>query len=82
MYLLFLEYHRERSLDLSYINDLPDAVKHSNVQLFADDCVLYKQINSINDAHKVAIRFRLYLYLNSHWNNLPEIIISYSLIII
>jgi len=36
-----------------FINDLPDTVKHSNVHLFADDCILYKQINSINGAQNL-----------------------------
>jgi hypothetical protein len=31
-----------------FINDLPDCV-HSNVRLFADDCVLYRQIQSQSD---------------------------------
>ena len=34
---------------LSYINDLPKSVKHSHVRLFADDCVLYRQVKSESD---------------------------------
>ena len=37
-------------LFLIYINDLPDNL-HSTVRLFADDCVLYKNIKSSQDAH-------------------------------
>ena len=37
-------------LFLCHINDLPDAVK-STVRLFADDCLLYRPINSIKDHH-------------------------------
>ena len=37
-------------LFLCHINDLPDAVK-STVPLFADDCLLYRPINSIKDHH-------------------------------
>jgi hypothetical protein len=36
-------------LFLLYINDLPDSVKHCQVRLFADDCVLYMQIRSQAD---------------------------------
>ena len=35
-------------LFLLYINDLPENVK-ANVKLFADDCLLYKEINNISD---------------------------------
>ena len=35
-------------LFLCHINDLPDSVT-SQVRLFADDCLLYRQINSAND---------------------------------
>lgn len=37
-------------LFLAYINDLPSSIKHSNIRLFADDCVLYKQILSPSDS--------------------------------
>ena len=37
---------------LCHINDLPDAVK-SSVRLFADDCLLYREINSQNDHNKL-----------------------------
>ena len=36
-------------LFLAFINDLPKAVQHSKVRLFADDCVLYRQITSDTD---------------------------------
>ena len=36
-------------LFLVFINDLPDSVS-SNVKLFADDCLLYRTINSIHDS--------------------------------
>ena len=39
-------------LFLCHINDLPDAVK-SSVRLFADDCLLYREINSQNDHNKL-----------------------------
>ena len=36
-------------LFLHYINDLPDSVR-SSCRLFADDCVIYKEISSARDA--------------------------------
>ena len=36
-------------LFLAYINDLPECVRSSS-KLFADDCVLYRTINSVEDA--------------------------------
>ena len=36
-------------LFLVYINDLPECISNSTVQLFADDCILYWQINSTAD---------------------------------
>ena len=40
-------------LFLVYINDLPDVIKYSHVRLFADDCILYKQVLSTSDAQKL-----------------------------
>ena len=39
-------------LFLCHINDLPDAVQ-STVRLFADDCLLYREINNQEDHHKL-----------------------------
>ena len=36
---------------LIFINDLPEYVSASNVRLFADDCVLYRQIRNQEDAN-------------------------------
>ena len=33
-----------------YINDLPEVIKHSTIRLFADDCILYRQIKYTEDA--------------------------------
>jgi hypothetical protein len=38
-------------LFLLYINDLPEYTESSNVRLFADDCVIYKQIATDRDNH-------------------------------
>ena len=41
-------------LFLLYINDLPKYISPESVaRLFADDCVLYRRINSEEDAHKL-----------------------------
>ena len=37
------------SLFLLYIDDIVDIVKHSNIRLFVDDTLLYKNINNIDD---------------------------------
>ena len=37
-------------LFLVYINDLPDSISHSTLRLFADDCLLYKTIQSSQDS--------------------------------
>ena len=36
-------------LFLAFINDLPKAARNSQVRLFADDCVLYRQVTSEDD---------------------------------
>ena len=40
-------------LFLVYINDLPECIKYSKVWLFADDCILYRQIDSQPDCKKL-----------------------------
>ena len=37
-------------LFLVYINDFNEYLQHSTLRLFADDSIIYKQINSISDA--------------------------------
>ena len=37
-------------LFLAFINDLPEVTKHSDARLFADDCLLYRQISSRHDS--------------------------------
>jgi hypothetical protein len=37
-------------LFLLYINDLPNCIMHSKIRLFADDCVIYRDIASKEDA--------------------------------
>jgi hypothetical protein len=38
---------------LVYINDIADNIQHSTVRLFADDCLLYRNIKSIEDTIKL-----------------------------
>lgn len=35
-----------------YINDLPTVI-NSTIRMFADDCILYRTINCINDSHRL-----------------------------
>jgi hypothetical protein len=51
-------------LFLCHINDLPDVVK-SSVRLFADDCLLYREINSQNDHNKLQKTLKI-------WKNGPK----------
>ena len=37
-------------LFLAFINDLPEVTKNSDARLFADDCLLYRQISSRHDS--------------------------------
>jgi len=50
-------------LFLTFINDLPDVVM-SQVRLFADDCLLYRTIKTIDDQ----IRLQDDLYALQHWS--------------
>ena len=38
---------------LLYINDIGDNLNHSTIQLFADDCLLYKTISNQDDADRL-----------------------------
>ena len=38
-----------------YINDIIDNIHYSNIRLFADDIILYKQVSSVNDANRLQI---------------------------
>ena len=42
-------------LFLIYINDFADYIKHSTLRLFADDSIIYKNINNLYDAHKLQL---------------------------
>ena len=44
-------------LFLIFINDLPDNIR-SSVRLFADDCVLYRNIHSIQDCFNDCVLYR------------------------
>ena len=37
-------------LFLIYINNLPDCVNHSPMRMFADDCITYRHVQSLEDA--------------------------------
>ena len=40
-------------LFLAFINDLPDAVSHSDPHLFADDCLIYRLVKTDDDARRL-----------------------------
>ncbi|MCG8035005.1 MAG: reverse transcriptase family protein, partial [Candidatus Thiodiazotropha taylori] len=40
-------------LFLAFINDLPEAVNHSDPRLFADDCLLFRLVRTEDDARKL-----------------------------
>ena len=40
-------------LFIIYINDVIENIKHSNILLFADDIVLYKEISAVRDAQQL-----------------------------
>ena len=40
-------------LFLAFINDLPDAVNHSDPRLFADECLLYRPVKTDDDARRL-----------------------------
>jgi hypothetical protein len=52
---------------LMFINDLPEYVHHSSVRLFADDCVLYRNIQSNSDIGKLQEDLDNLLKWESDW---------------
>ena len=52
---------------LLFINDLPEYVHHSSVRLFADDCVLYRKIQSNSDIIKLQEDLNSLLQWESDW---------------
>ena len=55
-------------LFLLYINDLPDYLQHgSNVNLFADDSILYRTVNSKEDAEKLQNDLRCLQKWENDW---------------
>ena len=43
----------EPVLFLIFINNLPDNIKKSDIHLFADDCILYRTIQTPNDCNEL-----------------------------
>lgn len=52
---------------LLFINDLPEYVHHSNVRLFADDCVLYRNICTNTDTVKLQEQLNSLLQWETGW---------------
>ena len=42
-------------LFLIYINDLPEYLEHSKLRLFADDSIIYREIKTQDDCHKLQL---------------------------
>ena len=53
-------------LFLVYINDLPECISNSTVQLFADDCILYRQ----NDSTADCVKLQDDLNALQHWKDM------------
>ena len=53
-------------LFLVYINDLPECISNSTVWLFANDCILYRQIDSTADC----VKLQDYLNALQHWEDM------------
>ena len=53
-------------LFLAYINDLPEDL-HCSVRLFADDCVIYKNINCTQDAELLQTDLESLSAWEKHW---------------
>lgn len=54
-------------LFLIYINDLPEYVRNSEVRLFADDCIIYRVINSLADCHLLQADLAGLELWEQHW---------------
>ena len=54
-------------LFLIYINDISSYVKSSTIRLFADDCLLYKNITSINDSESLQSDLKSLKKWSDHW---------------
>ena len=54
-------------LFLVYINDLPECISNSTVWLFADDCILYRQIDSTADCVKLQGDLNALWYWEDMW---------------
>lgn len=53
---------------LLFINDLPEYVKHSKVRLFADDCVLYREIQKKEDCEALQQDLEALQRWEDDWN--------------
>ena len=53
-------------LFLTYVNDLPHNI-HSSIRLFADDCVLYREITNENDSQELQKDIRSLMKWEYDW---------------
>ena len=53
-------------LFLTFINDLPEYTK-SDVRLFADDCLIYRKVNSLADARQLQQDLSSLEYWEKQW---------------
>ena len=53
-------------LSIAHLNDLPEGIL-SQVRLVADDCILYREINTLNDCHKLQKDINTLCNCKSKW---------------
>jgi len=61
------------------INDVSENIKHSKIQFFVDDIVLYKEISTVNDAQQLQEDLDLLQLCEGTWLYLYQSVMSWKL---